>query len=206
MFWWLWRSDPTHGGTCDDDFTPYMKPAEEILTKWYKNESRLNPVRNRQHRYELSIKSMRQSMAFHEAIPDVQIPDDFDSSTMQNSMVFGAGEWSSPEYRYGSNGSFQSLEEVRMLGSNFVRILVMGYVDSINSTTIYRANGTSPLRTATDEELTAIIQRARHIGLEVHLAPYIDPSWDLPGNCRGPSCGRVPGTERNTGRGKIGEY
>lgn len=206
VFWWLWRTDPTHGGTCDDDFTPFMKPAEEILTKWYKNESRPNPVNNRLHRFRSGVKSVTQSMAFYEAIPDIRIPRDFDALMMQNSMVFAAGEWSSPEYHYGSNGSFQSLEEVRALGANFVRIMVMGYVDNINSTTIYRANGTTPLRTATDEELTAIIQHARSIGLEVHLAPYIDPNWDLPGNCRGPSCGKVPGTAKETGRGLIGQH
>lgn len=206
VFWWLWRSDPTHGGTCDDDFTPYMKPAEDVLKKWYKNDVKWQPRRHKLKQYEISQTLVQHSKAFQDSVPDIRIPVDFDSSAMQNSMVFGAGEWSSPDYHYGSNGSFQSLEGVRKLGANFVRILVMGYVDDANSTTIYSANGTSPLKTATDDELVAVINHALDIGLEVHLAPYIDPNWDLPGNCRGPSCGKVPGTEENTGRGKIGQH
>jgi len=36
VFWWLWRTDPTDGGTSDPGFSPVGKPAETIMTKWYK--------------------------------------------------------------------------------------------------------------------------------------------------------------------------
>eukprot|EP01084_Bolivina_argentea_P021442 39843_1 len=35
VVWWLWRSDPYHGGPVDDSFTPRGKPAAEILKKYW---------------------------------------------------------------------------------------------------------------------------------------------------------------------------
>jgi len=35
MFWWAWDTDPFQGGPCDDDYTPYDKPAEDVLRAWY---------------------------------------------------------------------------------------------------------------------------------------------------------------------------
>jgi len=47
IFWWYWGTDPTAGGSDDDDYTPFRKPAERILRKWYKARipgfPRLNP-------------------------------------------------------------------------------------------------------------------------------------------------------------------
>ncbi len=39
IYWWYWNTDPFQGGTCDDDFTPHDKPAEEILRLWYGGDS-----------------------------------------------------------------------------------------------------------------------------------------------------------------------
>ena len=35
VFWWLWRGDPTAGGTGCSDFSPHGKPAEVVLRRWY---------------------------------------------------------------------------------------------------------------------------------------------------------------------------
>ncbi|MEW5959983.1 MAG: hypothetical protein AB1801_19860, partial [Chloroflexota bacterium] len=35
MFWWDWSTNPDKGGVCDNDYTPYGKPAEDILRTWY---------------------------------------------------------------------------------------------------------------------------------------------------------------------------
>lgn len=35
MYWWAWETDPFQGGPCDDGYTPYDKPAEDILRSWY---------------------------------------------------------------------------------------------------------------------------------------------------------------------------
>lgn len=35
MHWWVWETDPFQGGPCDDGFTPYDKPAEDVLRFWY---------------------------------------------------------------------------------------------------------------------------------------------------------------------------
>ena len=37
VFLWLWRSDPTTGGTYNGDFTPHGKPSEVVLRRWYGN-------------------------------------------------------------------------------------------------------------------------------------------------------------------------
>lgn len=36
MYWWKWHSDMAHGGPTDGDFTPRRKPAEGILSEWYR--------------------------------------------------------------------------------------------------------------------------------------------------------------------------
>jgi len=35
MYWWAWETDPFQGGPCDDGYTPYDKPAENVLRFWY---------------------------------------------------------------------------------------------------------------------------------------------------------------------------
>jgi hypothetical protein len=35
LYWWTWETDLFQGGPCDNDYTPYDKPAEDILRSWY---------------------------------------------------------------------------------------------------------------------------------------------------------------------------
>lgn len=35
LYWWSWETDPFQGGPCDDGYTPYDKPAEDVLRSWY---------------------------------------------------------------------------------------------------------------------------------------------------------------------------
>ncbi len=35
IFWWSWDTDPYQGGPCDDGYSIYDKPAEDILRSWY---------------------------------------------------------------------------------------------------------------------------------------------------------------------------
>ncbi len=35
MYWWDWSADPKVGGSRDGGFTPFGKPAEEVLRSWY---------------------------------------------------------------------------------------------------------------------------------------------------------------------------
>jgi len=39
FYWWMWEPDPDIGGPNDDNYTPYKKPAEDILKSYYKNIS-----------------------------------------------------------------------------------------------------------------------------------------------------------------------
>ena len=34
MYWWTWHPDRFQSGPSDDGFTPYQKPAEDILRAW----------------------------------------------------------------------------------------------------------------------------------------------------------------------------
>jgi hypothetical protein len=48
MFWWYWSTSPFKGGACDTDYTPYQKPAEDVLRSWYgAPHSGLDPDYNR---------------------------------------------------------------------------------------------------------------------------------------------------------------
>jgi hypothetical protein len=35
FFWWAWEVDPEQGGPTDDGYTPYGKPAADVLASWY---------------------------------------------------------------------------------------------------------------------------------------------------------------------------
>jgi len=39
FYWWMWEPDPSIGGPNDDNYTPYKKPAEDIVKSYYKNAS-----------------------------------------------------------------------------------------------------------------------------------------------------------------------
>lgn len=34
-YWWAWPADLSSGGPADDTYTPYKKPAEQVLRAWY---------------------------------------------------------------------------------------------------------------------------------------------------------------------------
>jgi hypothetical protein len=94
----------------------------------------------------------------------------------QRGVVFGAEEWS-PLYDYTSPQAEQQLKRLNTTGSNWVRILVTWFQDSVNTTTIYPIAKPSLLATATDAELEHVIKLAHSMGFKVMLSPIIDPNW-----------------------------
>ena len=42
-FWWAWAVYPAYGGSCNDDYTPHDKPAEDVLRSWYGGGRRTIP-------------------------------------------------------------------------------------------------------------------------------------------------------------------
>lgn len=36
LYWWKWYRDLDPGGIRDGDFTPRRKPAEQVLSEWYR--------------------------------------------------------------------------------------------------------------------------------------------------------------------------
>jgi hypothetical protein len=35
IFWWTWYADRFESGPCDESYSPYDKPAEDVVRKWY---------------------------------------------------------------------------------------------------------------------------------------------------------------------------
>jgi len=111
--------------------------------------------------------------------------------------VFGAEEWS-PLFNYTTPEAELQLIRLQSTGSNWVRILVTYFQDSINTTSIYPIPKPSLFATASDSELEYIINLAHAMGFKVMLSPIIDPNWEISTNHRsGPN---------STWRGQIGLY
>jgi hypothetical protein len=45
IYWWAWDYDPWTGGPVDTDYTPFDKPAEDVLRRWYGAGPRREPAR-----------------------------------------------------------------------------------------------------------------------------------------------------------------
>ena len=181
VFWWLWRSDPTHGGTGDSDFTPHGKPAEEVLRRWYGGAA----GEDRDGSAAVAAAVRAAALA-----PATAVTAAIGQRATYNGFVFGGpDQWSSPSFRYDSAGAAQSLRNMQETsGADTAEIIVQWYVTDVNSTEIYPITDTAnPLRTSTDDELLAIIAQAHRLGLKTVLTLMLDPDWTLiPQNwCRG---------------------
>jgi len=44
FYWWSWDTNPTLGGPCNMDYTPYDKPAEQVVRAWYGARAAIRPV------------------------------------------------------------------------------------------------------------------------------------------------------------------
>ncbi len=44
MYWWAWETNPYQGGPCERGYTPYDKPAEDVLRSWYGAAPRSDPL------------------------------------------------------------------------------------------------------------------------------------------------------------------
>ncbi len=190
LFWWKITLD-SQGGTSDDGFTPYGKPAEGVVkAAWGGAGGRT------------SMNPTRAALAELPPAPKGVGPR---NATKINSAVFGAGMWSSPNYRLGSAGANQSLSDLRAAGANYVRFITSWFFNSDkDSSSIWPANGTSHLRSDPFDELAAAVAHAKSLGMGCHIAPYIDANFDNMENCRGPSCGgKIPGTPPKAGRGSV---
>lgn len=203
VYLWLWRSDPTTGGTYNGDFTPFAKPAEGIVRQWYggslgegagvgveaagggtgallaaRRRALLEPTPQLRAAAQAAIvpPSPQHSLAaFHAPHPRTQ--------RAFNGFCLGTpDEWSSPFYRLGSPGSLASLDDmVESTGADSLEIIAQWWFDDVNSTEIYAiADAGSPLQTSTDEELAVFTAAARARGLKTIFTLMLDPNWLLP--------------------------
>jgi hypothetical protein len=202
VFWWLVRVDTTAGGSCDDSFVPLGKPAMDMLqSRWTTGSKPANTA--------TALTLDKDTASYISTLPAAGELGSLRSGAGANASkicgaVFGAGEWSSPQYRLSTAGSMQSLHNLRATGATWVRLILTWYGDYTSSMSIYPANGSSPMSSATDDEIRDFVAEAKRIGMRVHLAPYIDPNYDIISNCRGPSCRTIPGTPPQAGRGEFG--
>ena len=199
VYLWLWRADPTTGGTYNGDFTPFAKPAEITLRRWYggnlssdgteallaaRAAALVEPTAEQRAAARAAIRppSPTNSLAhLHAPHPITQ--------RVFNGFCLGTpDEWSSPFYRLGSPGSLRSLEDmVSQTGADSVEVIAQWWFDNVNSTEIYPIlDPGSPLETSTDAELEAYITAARQRGLKTIFTLMLDPNWLLPSqsHCR----------------------
>jgi hypothetical protein len=199
IYLWLWRADPTTGGTYNGDFTPFAKPAEATLRRWYggnlsgggaaallaaRRAARLEPTAAQRAAARAAIRppSPDNSLSrFHAPHPVTQ--------RSFNGFCLGTpDEWSSPFYRLGSAGSLASLDDmVETTGADSIEIIAQWFFDDVNSTEIYPIQDAgSPLRTSTDAELLAFTAAAKQRGLKTVFTLMLDPNWLLPSqsHCR----------------------
>lgn len=64
FFWWMWYPNTSIGGAYDDSYTPYRKPAENVVKAYYKNEDFIytnmeKPKENRIYLFDREIASSR---------------------------------------------------------------------------------------------------------------------------------------------------
>eukprot|EP00039_Didymoeca_costata_P006700 m.92517 g.92517 ORF g.92517 m.92517 type:complete len:796 (+) comp13355_c0_seq3:75-2462(+) len=201
VFFWLWRNEDlaTAGGTCDDSFTPVNKPAMDVVSKYWRRYS----AETSDTIQSVTQRKLKRKISWSVHNVTWNNTKGSQNATKVNSAVFGGGMWSSPYYRLNSAGANKSLEDLHATGANFLRLIVNWFFDNQSSVAVYPASNQSHLRSDTPDEILSILAHARSLGMGCHMAPYIDPNFDILSNCRGPSCGRIPGTPPKTGRGNA---
>ena len=114
-FMWLWRNDPSQGGTSGDDYTPVGKPAFDILRRAWGSKTE----------GALSFDSQFNSMASRSAPDSITSQERKHSRNLykgkQNGICFGIGEWSStesPSANLNSSEARQSLRDAAAVGVN----------------------------------------------------------------------------------------
>ena len=198
VYLWLWRSDPTTGGTYNGDFTPYAKPAESTLRRWYggnlsedgtaallaaRRVARLEPTSEQRAAARAAIRppSPDNSLAHFHA------PNAVTKRTFNGFCVGTPDEWSSPYYRLPSAGSLSSLDDmIATTGADTVEIIAQWFFDNVTSVEIYPIlDAGSPLQTSTDEELTAYVNAVQQRGLKTIFTLMLDPmrTRTLAGSC-----------------------
>lgn len=212
IYLWLWRSDPTTGGTYNGDFTPFAKPAEVVLREWYGGEVAGGAgTATSGHPYALSsthalLASRKAALVEpteaqraaaraailppspHHNLSHFHAPHPTTRRTFNGFCLGTPDEWSSPYYRLDSQGAMDSLEDmVASTGADSVEVIAQWWFDSVNSTEIYPiTDAGSPLKTSTDAELSFYIKAAQAKGLKTIFTLMLDPNWLLPtqSHCR----------------------
>jgi hypothetical protein len=202
VYLWLWRTDPTQGGSFDSDFTPHGKPAEAVMRHFWggaagdgstavaaaitaAGASGAAPPAELVAVAEAAALlpfSAQRSSASAALVPHART-----RRTWNGFCWGGPDEWSSPLYRLGSAGANSSLDNMLATGADSIEIIVQWYVDGENSTDMYAiTDPSSPLATSSDAELAAFARTAKARGLKTVLTPMLDPNWLLPANsaCR----------------------
>ena len=199
IYLWLWRADPTTGGTFNGDFTPYAKPAEGTLRRWYGgNVSQLGTEALLAARRGALLEPTPLQLAAAAAairppspshnLAHLHTPHPRTQRAFNGFCLGTPDEWSSPFYRLGSPGSLLSLQDmVHSTGADTVEVIAQWFFDSVNSTEVYPIlDAASPLHTSSDAELSAYVAAAQGMGLKTIFTLMLDPNWLLPeqAHCR----------------------
>lgn len=199
---WLLRIEPSNGGTSDSDWTVAGKDAQATLQRWFNGQGLFPSIAD-----AVAAEHVRQRARLATLPLHFGPPANFSPAGYTNGFVYGGpDEWSFPGDRFDSVGSDQSLRNmINETSGNAIEVPVMWYYDDANSTDLYPIGDfASSLRTSTDEEVAAIIARAKARGLKTCLTPMIDPNYDLPDHPRTDDAGGVQG--HPGWRGLVGHW
>jgi hypothetical protein len=202
---WLLRIEPSNGGTSDSDWTVAGKDAQATLQRWFNGEGLFRGDRRRgARRARAPARAPRRAGAGAPLWPAGQLLGGAASSTASST----AGPTSGRSRATGSTraGSDESLlNMINETSGNAIEVPVMWYYDDANSTDLYPIGDfASSLRTSTDEEVAAVIARAKARGLKTCLTPMIDPNYDLPDH---PRTDDADGIQGHPGwRGLVGHW
>ncbi len=169
VYFWLWRTDPWQGGTTDTEFTPHGKPSEKVFYE-YSTGDHSGKGFNVTHTLRAEYPS---NLVFG---VDENVKKA--ASSRLNGFNFGSGAWSSPEYPLGSKGCMESLQAMKDIGCNSVKIFGSWFYHSYSSPQFApNYDGNPYVRTPTDDEFSSSFEQAHSLGMSilVSLSPRVLP-------------------------------
>jgi hypothetical protein len=183
IVWWLWRSDPSAGGSNDASFTPMGKPAAEEMRRFAVKQNTLLLSPGAAPAPDATSTQEASATEVGERVLEAAGP----WPHKENGIVVGSGEWTSWEDQ-GNSSHLNSLAAARSLASakthgvNAAEFIPTWYFPTdwqqTNSTSMYRGQETQApraLATDTDDELRAGIAAAKALGMKTSLSPMFDP-------------------------------
>ena len=179
VYIWLWRPDPSSGGTCDTDYTPQSKAASATLKHHWASTVPHRAARSLQIRRDATGRV--QDALKEIAEPEVLVSRTDPYSDRIKGVIVGSGEWSSHENnRLDTPSAEVTLRRIAATGANSVQAAVTWFFASPDDTSFYPIySNATPYRSESDAELTTFFRTARGMGFKTGLSILLDPDFRM---------------------------